>query len=323
MALYLGYDSAVEFWRSKDLSLLKTLEPCRARRVGSEPPDRGLVVELSWFVVGEVSIPLHVMVSDPSYRRSFRGVVCHTCQSALPDRSFWRLGDDYRISSPELCFAQMASSLSLPRLVCLGFELCGSYALAESASSGFWQREPITTVRRIGLFLGKLSGMKGSRKAQRAIRYVLDGSASPMETALAMLLSLPVSLGGYGLPAPQLNAHVDLGDESRAALGKRFVVCDLYWPAAHVAVEYDSDAFHTGADRIASDARRRNALQHNGVTVITVTKDQLLNYRKFESSVRQIAQAIGKKERRSAFAFDEKKARLRSELLPAQGAGRF
>ena len=323
MALYLGYGSAMEFWRSKDLSQLKGFVPCRARRIEAEPLDRGLAFELSWFVAGEVSIPLHVMVPDPSCRRSSRGVVCHTCQSDLPDRSFWKIGDDYRISSPELCFAQMASSLSFPQLICLGFELCGTYALAASAPSGFWQRDPITTARRIGLFLEKLSGMRGARKAQRAVRYVLDGSASPMETVLAMLLSLPVSYGGYGLPAPRLNARVDLSEESLTALRKRFVVCDLYWPEAHVAVEYDSDAFHTGSDRIASDARRRNALQHDGVTVITVTKDQLLNYRGFESSVRQIAQAIGKRERRRAFSFGEKKARLRSDVLSAQGTGRF
>lgn len=49
----------------------------------------------------------------------------------------------------------------------------------------------------------------------------------------------------------------------RVAYGRQFR-CDLLWPTASLCVEYDSDMFHTGSQKIARDARRRNALASLG-----------------------------------------------------------
>ncbi len=54
-----------------------------------------------------------------------------------------------------------------------------------------------------------------------------------------MLLCLPYSLGGYGLPHPTMNAEMPL-PKNVAATGRSSLRCDLYWPAVRLDVEYDS-----------------------------------------------------------------------------------
>lgn len=114
-----------------------------------------------------------------------------------------------------------------------------------------------------------------------------------METALAMLLSMPKAKGGYGLPSPQLNAAVEVpkGDW-RVAYGRQFR-CDLLWPTASLCVEYDSDMFHTGSQKIARDARRRNALASLGFMVITATKSQVTSIPGLDQLAYQVAKGLG------------------------------
>ena len=59
-----------------------------------------------------------------------------------------------------------------------------------------------------------------------------------------MLLCLPYSLGGYGLPHPTMNAEMPL-PKNVAATGRSSLRCDLYWPAVRLDVEYDSAEFHS------------------------------------------------------------------------------
>ena len=73
-----------------------------------------------------------------------------------------------------------------------------------------------------------------------------------------------------GLPQPSLNRFIPLNAAEQKALNRSYFFCDLYWEQAKLAIEYDSDAEHSGSERIASDAARRNALLSLGITVITV-----------------------------------------------------
>ena len=114
-----------------------------------------------------------------------------------------------------------------------------------------------------------------------------------METALSMMLTMSNAKGGYGLPTPQLNAAVDVPRADwRVAFGRQFR-CDLLWPEAGFAVEYDSDMFHTPAAKIAHDAKRRNALSSLGITVLTVTRPQFSNAHGLDQVASQVAKGIG------------------------------
>lgn len=119
------------------------------------------------------------------------------------------------MSTPEFCFLQMAGCLSLVQLIQLGFELCGTYALVGGAPA-VRRAAPLTTKVKLAAFVEQSSGARGCKKAARAVRYVQDGAASPMETMLAMMLCLPYGLGGYGLEKPLINHRVDVPSSSKA-----------------------------------------------------------------------------------------------------------
>ena len=154
------------------------------------------------------------------------------------------------------------------------------------------------------------------KRLRRIADRALDGSASPMETALAMLLSLPGTLGGYGLPSPRLNARIDVSSKNGLNQSKRYYVADLYWPEARFAVEYDSDRWHVGPERIGQDAARRNALLFQGVNVVTVCSQQIMSESKMDDVARIAARALGRSVRPRAREWRKRNRELRRAVLP-------
>lgn len=197
----------------------------------------------------------------------------------------------------------------------LGFELCGTYSLSRKNSHGFTARAPLTTPSSLLAHLETKEGQYGIKQARRALSYVMPNSASPRETATAMLLCLPYALGGYRLENPSLNYQIPLDKQARKIANKRFYVCDLYWPEAKLDVEYESDCFHTGSERIASDSKRRNALSFKGITVVSITRKQMNNYVEFDKVAHIIAHHIGKRIRPRSASFDTRQLELRATVL--------
>ncbi|MCL1846781.1 MAG: hypothetical protein FWF91_02295 [Coriobacteriia bacterium] len=263
-------------------------------------------------------MPLDATVSSKAARRVTSVVRSHVFEAALPRGGVVYVGGGLCVSSPELCFFWMASELSLVKLIELGFELCGSYSLPGPApgEEGAYRRPPLTSTKKLAAFVGQMAGAHGVRKATRALRYIADGSASPMETVLVMLLTLPYKLGGYGLYMPELNARVTPAKTAKKIASKSHYYCDLFWPDVDVAAEYDSDQFHTGPDRISSDSKRRNALATMGVLVVTVTNRQIRDTVELEKVAKQLAAGIGKQLRHNEKpGFRNAQRELRGMLL--------
>ena len=112
-----------------------------------------------------------------------------------------------------------------------------------------------------------------------------------------------------------MNYPIKTNPRQEIKVSKKTFKCDLYWPQAKLAVEYDSDAFHTGADRIASDAQRRNSLEHLGINVITVTNRQISNFTELDRTAYQIARRLGKRIRPRCADWRGKQIALRDQLF--------
>ena len=149
----------------------------------------------------------------------------------------------------------------------------------------------------------------------RMLPHVVDGSASPMETALIMLLCLPGRLGGFGLPKPEVNRPLPLPDEARLASGHAHCVPDLLWPEQRVAVEYDGADYHSSEGQVTRDLRRRNILATLGLSVIVVRKEQVQDYLEFEHLARSIARLLGARVRPRVANWGERHEELRREAL--------
>lgn len=236
--------------------------------------------------------PIHVVVPSPGERRAQLGMVSHVASSTFPSGSFLRVDHGIYVSSPELCFLQLANAVSFLDLVRMGYTLCGSFAISPDFPSGLCSRIPLTSSTSIKEFAQLNAGSRGCRKAQKAISLVCDNAASPREAELAMKLTLPYRYGGFGIAQPQLNAKVDVGRAGSALTGNAYYVADLFWQEKRVIVEYDSD-LHLTAEQAAHDAAKRRSLEASGFKVITVTKLQLSNVIEMKRTARGLSRLLG------------------------------
>lgn len=320
MDILIGYESALDYWRTVGPNYLRGYDARqaatrRARRALTSS-ERPTLSEGNRRPAG-CTLPLCTLVGSVDVRTRTPAVLSSFC-SVLPERSFVDAGEGFLMSTPEFCFLQMANRLSLARLIMLGYELCGTYVLVDKGPAP--RRDaPLTTVAKLRTFVEGASNARGRKKALRALRYVLDRSASPMESALAMLLCLPYGLGGYGLPEPRLNYRVDVPPSFRAMADRKHCVCDLCWPESKLAAEYDSELHHADLERRESDARRRSTLITLGFTVVTVSKGQVMDSGAFNRLAHQLAKRLGKRLRYVDPGFTRAHLELRAELFEAIG----
>ena len=216
------------------------------------------------------------------------------------------------VCSPEFTFLLMADTLDAMDLILLGYEFCGTY---DVSAGDLRFCAPLTTVARLRSVAERAEGVRGRRSALCALQYVADGSASPRETVLAMLLCLPYRLGGYHLELPCMNYRIDVGAQARKVASRRFYRCDLYWPRARLALEYDSDLEHLGSKKAASDSARRNALNALNVDVVSVTTLQIASRDEMKAIAHHVAKRLGKRLQCREPAFSAANLRLRTRLL--------
>lgn len=270
---------------------------------------------------------IHATVAHARLRRAGGGIETSVRKGPFHPRSFMQIDDGLYVSTPEMAFCEMASALSLERLIALGFELCGTYRRASTFGLARYDATPLTSPGALASFIEKSPQFKGVKKARRALPCILAGSASPRESELVMLLCLPYSLGGYGLPHPTMNAEMPL-PKNVAATGRSSLRCDLYWPAARLDVEYDSAEFHSAERLLANDSMRRIALESMDVTSVNLTAEHLRRASLFDEAAQGIARILGKRVRLPG-DFRLKQERLWRELgivssdmglLPTMGA---
>lgn len=124
------------------------------------------------------------------------------------------------------------------------------------------QRADLAAATDLAEELACAAGLRGVRRAHRALSLSDPRAESPPETRLRLLL---VEAGLA--PVPQ---HVVLD------AGGRFVArVDLAFPAARVAVEYDGRAVHEREDVFARDRQRQNMLLACGWLVLRYTAADL------------------------------------------------
>lgn len=325
MAVLLGYTSALEYWRSlatmQDESLhdallgsykernnvtnhlQRQLNNLKSRRESvsylADHPDASAIT------IGQQA---HSQSQDARTSKITR----------LPTHSCVRANMHYHditlyVSTPEFCFLQMASRISLEELIALGFELCGTYALLNGET--IYQSIPLTTVNKLQAFMVRAKGFRGSVAARRAMKYILDRSASPMETALTMLLTLPNSLGGYGVAQPQLNYRINIPSSLADTVESHYYVCDLFWKDSSLAIEYDSNLAHAGINKTVRDHMRRSVLTALDISVLSVTWPQVKDKKAFDQLVRLVAKKTHKRLQCKDPRFAQRHTALRNKLL--------
>lgn len=158
---------------------------------------------------------------------------------------------------------------------------------------GTWSRPPLTTVEDVALLAEQASRTRGARLARRAASLALNGSASPLETRMALFACLPPNLGGEGWPAPQLNRRVHFPRELQKLAGARSAVADLLWSEPMVDLETNGENYHADENGFALENGRRAALEALGYTVMDISYEQLADVGTLDLMMGMISQRLG------------------------------
>lgn len=317
MTVFVGHKSALKYWRTDGF-----IEPSLSQalpREGTLPSRNDLEKARAICGISEPSC-LHLYFSSSDSRRRYVGCASHVQGNLRPRRSFCQLSKRIYIASPEACILQIAPDFSVAELSFLISELCGWYSF-DSWSGLMVPSAPRMSLVSLESYLRGSKGAHGVKKALRSVRYSFNGSASPMETNLALLLSLPTAYGGYGIPKPILNAAVRDGKLSLdpPRKGDSFFVgelrCDLSWPTKRFALEYDSATHHEGPTNIDSDSKRRTKLESSAINVLSVTKGQVYSAARFDELARVVAKKVGYRLEATRTDWPMLRSALRAELL--------
>ena len=233
----------------------------------------------------KADLPLCVYASGS--RRTDAEII--TTSRAYSPSGIVRLQGDVFVATPAQCLADLSDKLSTVEALLLAYEYCGLFV--KTANGELKECEPRCTAEELLYTAQQFEGCRGVRTLRFVCRFVLPRSRSPRESALAIILTLPHSFGGYALPVPWLNAAVSLSDTAASIWGSSGCEVDGCWPEAKVAYEYQSNEFHEA--RIDRDSIKRLALEADGWRVISITNAQLKKEKQMDVVAAQIAKELG------------------------------
>lgn len=332
-------ESAVEFYRSMNEPPLPA--------VSLEPRDELITSTSRLHAEGfspEVSKPLHVLSRSRSARTHARDMSAHVWSEPLPRGALLATGGrGVLVTSPEFTLLQLAGPPypnAATRTRDPAWELDDPHAWAHDRRAvdlallmmeftGTYRRQPtryglprLTSHNALTRFCGSAGGNRGITLMRRALGLQMDGSFSPMETAIALMLTLPADLGGYGLPKPILNVRLRGTELRHDTSSQREILPDLYWPEREVVLEYDSREHHgeegpspMNGEKLAHDAERANSLVAAGRHVIVVRRRQAMSLTRFDLVARQLAVLLGQSPATASALQLERRAKLHALLV--------
>ena len=304
MELYVTGRSAIRIWKSLSAGVanagqLFTMPEEHTPKL-SRPEANALAEEF------DLVLPINVAVKKAKNRRNSSRLAC-TCYGASSDKyQYLQVREGLYIARPEACLMQLATTCSTVDLAFLASELCACYSIE---ADEIHKREPVCTKQGIVEYLAECHNAHGQAGLERIIPYILEGSISPMQSVLALMLCLPVRWGGYGFAMPQLNSSIEV---PALSIDAEMYNCspDLLWPARKLVVQYEGARWGTDWERSVSAQRMHNDLVAAGYTVLEMSDDQLLSTGVMDGLAAYIARIL----RKSAPALDEAAVALRREL---------
>lgn len=260
--------------------------------------------------------PLDVVVGKDSARRLSVGAKCHVWKGPVPDGLTCCPEPGVYVVAPEIALLQVAAGLGFYKALALAMELCGTYS-SDEANRCEYGVAPVTNAARIGRLVDIVGRVRGLDVARQVARHSMDNSASPRETALAAMLSLPRRLGGWGCPRPELNVEIGLSESAAHQCGRSYLVADLLYRRAKLDIEYQGKEWHTADEGRSRDEARQNALMQMGYSCVFVAAKQIAD----ESKIDGIADLIKKKSglRPERTAINEQMRACRAKMLTDLG----
>lgn len=259
-------------------------------------------IQMSCDVAEMLGERIEVIVGNERAARQSKQVVCHKWTERLPEGALLRVpdSDGVYVSSPAFCLLQQAAELHVVNLcMMLGRYLAtGSPAMGKNGVEVLSERQPLVKEEDLYGFIKEASGDKGVRRLKEALRWTCPGAASPQETNLQLILTLPLSYHGFGLALPHMNYEVALDTYARKIYPRKTCRIDLCWPERRFGLEYQGKE-HGG--QLEADWSRHYALVSQQYELLYVTSSQLYSAVQIEFIARQVARKTGKRIREGSW----------------------
>lgn len=286
----------------------------RAARTGAHEEIAAYALQSS------LGAPLHFLVPQARLRRESELVSSHVWSRALPPGSLIQMGDEMCVCSPEFFLLQKAANSTFPELLVFTELLFGKHYLTNLP-----RREtgclPFSNRFMLSRYASECRGLPGSQRLRDAARFALENEASLPEGVLGALCSLPARKGGFGFKSLELNFEVETPLGADVRFGKPRRSCDLYIPELMLDIEYESDEHHSSDAERKGDAVRRNQLEMQGVSVMSITSNQLYDFGSLLAIGENLHQRL-KLRWEMTDAWRMRVAQLHRDLLNAMAAAR-
>lgn len=222
------------------------------------------------------------------------GVACHVLGQNLPYDHIDELTPGIFITDEAFTFVLAAEWMDRIEHLEYGYEVCGDYRMGPRASNPYVELPATASKDQIVEILDQHPCKPGATRARLALRHIYDHSASPMESASAIALSLPTSEGGLGIRGIELNKPLVIPKRLWHCTKARTLKIDalITYQRKELGIEYKG-GFHDEAERKGADAEREAILAQMGYHIITLTSAQFASQLAFHRAMNGIREALG------------------------------
>lgn len=241
--------------------------------------------------------PIEILVKSKTKVHQSWKFKYRVCSTSLPKNSIKQLSENIHYVCPELLLVQFSSILPYEHLALIALEFCGTYSIDPQTHNFEKDLTPATTPKMIENYIKCYEkhnpNFRGKSKLKDVVEFIKPNSASPMESRLFIKLCGKRKKGFYGCCDLEMNQPVKLSDDASKIAGQKIVTPDILNEKLKVAIEYNSAQHHESSDQRQKDARRRDALVHDGWKVFSITPQQYYNENTFHVLAIQILKTLG------------------------------
>lgn len=244
-----------------------------------------------------------------------KGVICHILGQNLPYEHINELTPGIFITDEAFTFVLAAEWMDRIEYLEYGYEVCGDYRMRLNPADPYTEQPATTSKDEITELLDRHPGKPGATRARLALRHIYDHSASPMETASAIALSLPTSEGGVGIRGIELNKPLEIPQRLWHCAKARTLKIDalVTYKRRELGIEYKG-GFHDEVERKGADAEREAVLSQMGYRIVTLTSAQFSSQLAFHRAMNNIREALGMP-RCTDTGYQRKQNELRKALI--------
>lgn len=195
------------------------------------------------------------------------GVNCHVLGQNLPYDHIDELTPGIFITDEALTFVFAAEWMDRIEYLEYGYEVCGDYRMGLNPGDSYTEQPAATSKGEVVELLDRHPGKPGATRARLALRHVYDHSASPMESASAIALSLPTREGGAGIRGVELNKPLEIPKRLWHCTKARTLKIDalITYKRRELGIEYKG-GFHDEAERKGGRCGARGRACPNGLS---------------------------------------------------------